>query len=98
MAVTVTPNLALSGENTKVYDIISDADANTTTGNIAHGLGQIPQSVVITPVLAAARISAWIATTVDATNVVLGKTTTAGSGNAAVQVRLIVARQHSMVR
>ena len=53
---------------------------------------------MITPVLAAARISAWIATTVDATNVVLGKTTTAGSGNAAVQVRLIVARQHSMVR
>ena len=98
MAITVTPNAALTGENIKVFDIISDADADTTTGNIAHGLGEIPQSVVITPVLAVARLSEWIATTIDATNVVLSKTTATGSGDAAVQVRLVVAREHSMVR
>ena len=37
MAVTVTEVTALSGENTKVFNIIADADADTTTGNITHG-------------------------------------------------------------
>lgn len=98
MAFTVTEVTALSGENVKVWDIIADADGDTASPNIPHGLGEIPQSVVITGLTAQSRLSAFIATTIDATNIVVTKSTAAGSGNAAAQIRLIVSRNHSMVK
>jgi hypothetical protein len=71
-----------------VFTITSTADADTTTGNIAHAMGCIPE-VSITPILQApAALSLWAATTIDVTNVAFTKGTGAGSGNAAAQVRI----------
>lgn len=75
------------------YTIIATADADATTGNIAHGLGARPQVTIIPILQAPAAVSAWAATTIDVTNVVLGKGTGVGSGNAGAQVRLRVERR-----
>ena len=98
MAVNVTPNVALSGEYTKVFDIEATADGDTVTGNIAHGLGAVPRSISIVGLTVAAQLSLWVATTIDATNIELTKDTAAGSGAVGNQVRLIVSLPHSITQ
>ncbi len=93
MAVNLTT--VRSNANSRVVDIEATADGDTTA-TIAHGLAAAPTDVTVTMLVAAARISAWAVTTIDATNVVLTKTTTAGSGAAGVQARCIIARPHSL--
>lgn len=93
MAVTVTAIAAPAGSNAfatlKIWDITATADADTTTGNIAHGLGATPLFFSLTPLLQVpASLSLWALTTKDATNLVLTKATTASSGNAGAQIRL----------
>lgn len=95
MAVTVTT--VFDGTDTHIADVEATADADTVA-TIPHTLGAIPAEVYITGLLAAAAISLWRATTIDATNVVLTKSTTAGSGAAGNQVRCIVKRPHSIGR
>lgn len=95
MAVNVTTILA--GANSHISDVEATADGDTTTGNIAHGLGEAPLIPFVTPRAAEARISLWICTS-DATNYVLLKATTGGSGVAGVQVRGGVLRPHSIFR
>lgn len=95
MAVTVTPVLA--GANLHVADVEATADADTTA-TVPHGLGSAPAQVSLVALAAEARISDWIVTTIDATNVVLTKTTTAGSGAVGQQVRVSAAIPHSLFR
>lgn len=97
MAVTITVvRQGTSAKDSHVADVIASADADTTA-TIPHGLGAAPEEVTITPLLQApAALSLWAATTIDATNVVLTKATTMGSGNAGNQVRVIIKRPHSL--
>lgn len=96
MAVTVTT--VYDGSDTFIADIEATADGDTTA-TIPHTLGAAPAEVYITALLQApAEDSNWAATTIDATNVVLTKGTTAGSGSAGNQVRCIIKRPHSLGR
>jgi len=94
-AVTLTTVFA--GTDSRIVDVEATADADTTA-TIPHSLGAVPQEATITWLLAAAAISLWRATTIDGTNVVLTKATTAGSGAAGVQCRMIVKRPHTIGR
>jgi len=79
-----------------VWDIIATADADTTA-TITHGLVGTPQDVQITSLLVApALLSGWAVTAFGATTITLTKATTAGSGNAGAQVRVIVRVPHSI--
>lgn len=93
MAVTNTTIRASKQIN--ITDVAASADADTTA-TIAHGFGEAPEEVILTWLAATAAISLWRVTTIDATNIVLTKATTAGSGGAPVQVRCI-ARRHTHV-
>lgn len=94
MAVTITTVLA--GADTFIFDVEATADGDTGTGAVAHGLGTAPLMVTLTPLLAAARVSDWIVSAVDATSVTLAKTTAAGGGATGNQVRCVVRRPHSI--
>lgn len=95
--MAVNQTVVFDGVDSHIVDVEATADADTTA-TIPHTLGAIPQEVIVTGLAAAAAISLWRATTIDATNVVLTKSTTAGSGAAGVQVRMIVKRPHSIGR
>lgn len=93
-AVTVTNILA--GVDALIADVEATADADTTA-TIPHGLGGTPQDISYIPLLQApAAVSAWAATTIDGTNVVLTKGTGVGSGSAGAQVRVTIKRPHSI--
>ena len=89
MAVTV--NTIYSRDTVRIFEVIASADADTTA-TIAHGLADAPRVVWAVPILAAARISLWIVSAIDATNVTLLKAITVGSGDPGAQVRVFVAR------
>lgn len=93
MAVNLT--VVFANADFRVVDIEATADADTTA-TIPHGLGAIPEDIVITGLANAAAISLWRATTRDATNVVLTKSTTAGSGAAGIQVRAYIRKLNSV--
>ena len=96
-AVTVTTVLA--GITTFIADIEATADADVTTGNIAHGLGAVPQVVTLTNLLqASAALSAWAVTTIDATNLVGTASAAAGSGAAGNQVRIMAMVPHTLIQ
>lgn len=82
-----------AGGNTKAWDVIATADGDTIA-TIPHGFGEIPIDVTITPLHNVAAVSLWRVTSVDATNIVLTKSTTASSSNAAAQVRVIARRNN----
>ena len=98
MAVTVTTILA--GTSTFIADITATADADSTTGNVAHGLGAAPLdvSLCMLQVLATTAIPSWAITTKDATNLVAQKATGVGSGVAGAQVRMRASLPHSIVK
>lgn len=95
MAVTLT--VIRAGANSRVVDVEATADADTTA-TIPHGLGVTPESAILEPLVAAARISSWIVTSKDATNVVLTKTTTMSSGAAGAQLRVTILKPHSITK
>lgn len=85
-----------ANRDSHVADVTATADADTTA-TIPHGLGAAPQEVTLTPLLQApGALSAWAATTINATNVVLTKSTAVGSGNAGAQLRCIIKRPHTI--
>ncbi len=94
-AVTLTTVFA--GTDSRIVDVEATADADTTA-TIPHGMGAAPAEFTFTYLLAAAAISLWRATTVDATNVVATKGVGVGSGAAGVQVRCIIKRPHTIGR
>lgn len=96
--MTVTATTVLAGSYTFIVDVEADADADTVTGNIAHGLPAAPTELAITALLqAAAALSGWAITTADATNIEATKGTGAGSGTAGNQVRLLARVPHSLI-
>ena len=90
-AVTVTQDWRTN--DAVEYTVIATADADTVTGNIAHGMGARPQVTLIPILQAPAGLSLWAATTIDATNVVATKSTAVGSGNAGAQLRVRIERR-----
>lgn len=89
MAVNITT--VLDAQDVHIVDIEATADGDTTA-TIPHTLGDIPVEVVITGLNTDAQLSLWTTTTINATNVVLTKTTAVGSGGAGNQVRAIIKR------
>lgn len=93
MAVTLTT--IFQGTNINITDVVASADGDVAA-TIPHGLGGVPAECYLTPMLsqALAAASAWAVATPPATgltsvNTVLTKLATAGSGNAAVQLRVV---------
>ncbi len=97
MAVSNTAPAPL-GRHVTTFTVTATADADTTTGAIAHGLPAAPDLVEIRGIDAAARISGWIVTALDATNITLVKGVGVGSGAAPAQIRVTLAVLHSLVR
>ena len=96
MAITATA-VSPQGTNTKAWNIVATADADTASGNIPHGFSAAPFLVWISPRLAAGNLSAWFVSTIDATNLVVTKGTAVGSGNAGVQAVLYAMPPHSLI-
>ena len=97
MAVTVT--VVQTGANTHTAEVEATADADTTA-TIPHGLGIKPTIVTVTGMIdqAAAALSGWVVTTINATNIILTKSVAVGSGAAGVQVRMTTSLPHSLFR
>lgn len=98
--MAVTNTTVLAGAYTFIFDVAATADSDTTTGNVAHGLGATPLDISVAPTLSQAltALSAWAVTTLDGTNVVGTKLASTGSGSATKQVRIRVSLPHSIVR
>lgn len=91
MAVSLT-TVFLSND-LRVTDVIATADADTTA-TIPHGFGPgVPVDVSISPMnQAVSALSLWALETLSGTTVVLTKATTASSGDAAAQLRVVIRR------
>jgi hypothetical protein len=83
-----------------IETVIASADGDTSSGNMAHGLGAAPLFVTATQMLSQAltALSAWAITTVDGTNLVATKLASTGSGNAGVQLRVVGWVPHTVAR
>jgi len=79
----------------RVVDVTATADADTQAV-LAHGFGSTPQIVNLDPQVDAAYTARWTFTA-DATNVTVAKSTAAGSGNAAAQLRVSVYRRRPTI-
>jgi hypothetical protein len=106
MAVTVSPVVNANSVNTRSFDIIASADADTNA-DIVHGIAGLvtpDQELKITfePLLSNAWVSQWSVASRDQgatkTTVRVTKGTGVGSGNAGNQVRVHIQRIHSLVR
>lgn len=91
--------------STLVTDVIASADADTTatiTHNQATSVADLALGyplVTITPLLqAVALLSGWAVTAFATNTITLTKSTATGSGNAGAQIRVAVAKPHSLVR
>ena len=94
MAVTVTASKT-TGQNTRSWLIEMTADADITSGNIAHGLPFVPTWYTLTPLLDAFYTGRYFISTIDATNVVVTAANAVGSGAAGDALLLTVGRLHS---
>lgn len=96
----ITLAVTLAGPTMNIQTVIASADGDTSSGNMAHGLGSAPLFVGLTQMLSQAltALSAWAATTVDATNVVCTKLASTGSGNAGIQLRVVAWLPHTIAR
>lgn len=96
---TVTITTVLAGTDMSVFDVVASADGDAAA-TIVHGLGAAPLEVQLLPMLSLAltALPMWAAplATIDATNVVLAKLTSTGSGSATKQLRVICKRPHSI--
>jgi len=99
MAVTLTTILAYTKGSMNIQDVVASADGDTTA-TLPHLLGAAPLFVVATQLLTQAltALSAWAAGTIDATNVVLTKLASTGSGSATAQLRVCAWLPHTSVR
>jgi hypothetical protein len=96
MAITVTA-VTPQGVTTKAWSIVATLDGDTASGNIPHGFGAAPFVVFVSPRLAAGVLAGWFVSTIDATNIVVTKGTTVGSGNAGVQAVLYALAPHTLI-
>lgn len=91
MALTITPVFA--GTDFKTWTVQSDTD-DVDTGTITHGFGAAPADVSLVPLLASAYAAEWIAT-VNASNIVLAKTSAAATLTVG-SVKVVARRPHSI--
>ena len=99
MAVTTTAIPGASGAYRSTFTVEATADGDTSA-TFAHGLDGVTRNnsmVILEPAAPAAQVSLWCVESLDATNVVLRKAVTAGSGAAGAQLRASVQRVHSLV-
>ncbi len=94
-----TPPTAAQMADSMIVDIVASADADVAA-SITHLLGVAPAEVIITPMLTQAltALSGWVVATISTTVVTLTKLASTGSGNAAVQLRVIIKRPHTIGR
>lgn len=93
MAVSTTT--VVRDNDNFIFTVIATADADTGTGNVAHGMagGALNAQAILTNLLqASAGASLWAMTTLDVTNVAVSKSAAVGSGNAAAQLRVHLKR------
>jgi len=101
MAVSVV--VVQAGVTKHIADVIATADADVAA-TVPHGLGAVPADVQVAPggqtaaAGAAAQLSLWAVTLIDAINVVLVATAGVGSGDAAAQVRITAALPHTLTQ
>ena len=95
MAVTVSQ--VGSGNYTKTWNVIASADGDTAA-TITHGFASTPAQVFLVPLLAVAYTAQWIVSTVNASQVILGKTSAGTSSNASAQLQVIVEIPYSMTQ
>lgn len=91
MAVTVTQSWRTP--DAVEHTVIATADADTVTPSTAHGMGAEARGTILPILQAPAGLSLWAQTTLDNTNFVLTKSTTASSGNAGAQIRYRLERK-----
>lgn len=96
----ITLATTLAGPTMNIQTVIASADGDTSSGAMAHLLQGAPLWVCLTQMLSQAltALSAWAATTVDATAVTCTKLASTGSGNAGVQLRVVAWLPHTAVR
>ncbi len=96
-AVTVSNANTTTRYMTFRFDIIATADADTTTGDVAHGLPATPTEYYITPIGTPGGLSVWKFTAApNATNVNLTKGVAVGSGDAAIQAHVVCKVPHTL--
>lgn len=98
--MAVTNTTVLAGYTSFIADTTATADGDTSTGNIAHGLGAQPLMGFFTQLISQAltALSAWALTTFNTTDIVGTKLASTGSGNASAQVRWIAMLPHSIIK
>ncbi len=76
------------------FDVVATADADTVTGLVNHGLGLERPTATMLLLLsqAVADVSLWAMTTLNGTQFECTKLATVGSGDAGVQLRVILKR------
>lgn len=87
--MALSNTLVRQAAEVNVTDVTATADADVGPHNVPHGLASTPLDVSLTPLQVEAYTSAWIVSSVTATNVVLTKANAVGSGVAGVQVRVV---------
>lgn len=91
-ATGATPPIAPLPSGTKmIVDVIASADGDVTA-TIPHLMSGTPKEVLITQLLSQAltALSAWAVTSIGATNVVLTKLASTGSGSGTAQLRVVI--------
>ena len=98
MAITLTA--VINNPNYKSYNVTAE-EADTTT-TVAHGFGSTPDFFVFTPANDTIALALHAGVEVTATNVVVTKSTAAGSGGAvpgtSVIGKLVLMRPHTIMQ
>jgi hypothetical protein len=96
----ITLATTLAGPTMNIQTVIASADGDVSSGAMPHLLQGAPLFVALTQMLSQAltALSAWAATTVDATAVTCTKLASTGSGSASVQLRVVAWLPHTAVR
>jgi hypothetical protein len=93
--MAITTLQTFNGTTTKVWVVEATADGDVSIA-IPHGYGIAPGFVSIVPINAAAWVSKWVYGA-NATNIILTKSTDAGSGVAGWQVYIMTMLPHSII-
>lgn len=102
MAVTNTPVVFLTppASNLATLTVTATADADVTTGNIAHTMPFTPDFAIVTPILPQGALKAWswAQAATDGTNISFVGNNVVGSGVAGASLRVWFGRLNTLVR
>jgi hypothetical protein len=94
MAVTVAAVYA--GTYSKTWNVIAGADGDTSA-TISHGFAAVPQLIGLVPLLPIAYTAQWVLSTVNASVIILGKTSAGTSSSTSAQLLVKAELPHSFV-